>query len=213
MSVQVQLRRDITTNVQANKGALGEVFVDTTVNRLVVQDNVTAGGWPTPITLFVGNSGSTNNSNTGSSAFVNMTPTFTIPANFITAARAFRVTAHLQITTGSTVPILTHRLSLGSTAIGQAGSTTAIMASQTNVGFALQWIFQATAAPGGAVNVQCSIICTPNAGNVTLQNSIAQPVSVATNAAQAVTIATEWTTAGVGTNTITLSQLIVEALN
>ena len=113
MSVQVQLRRDTDANILLNKGAVGEVFVDTTVFRTVVQDNATLGGWPAPITLFVGNNGTVNNSNTGSGAFVNHTPTFTIPANFMVAARAFRLTTHFQLTTGTTVPILAVRLSLG----------------------------------------------------------------------------------------------------
>ena len=114
MSVQVQLRRDTDANILRNKGAVGEVFVDTTVFRTVVQDNATLGGWPAPITLFVGNNGTVNNSNTGFGAFVNHTPTFTIPTNFMVAARAFRLTTHFQLTTGTTVPILAFRLSLGS---------------------------------------------------------------------------------------------------
>ena len=214
MSVQVQLRRDTDANILLNKGAVGEVFVDTTVFRTVVQDNVTPGGWPAPITLFVGNSGSTNNSNTGSGAFVNHTPTFTIPANFMIAARAFRVTAHMQITTGTAVPLLSHRISLGTTVIGTCGSTGAPGTNQTNVGFVIQWIFQATQAPSAASNVQCAVTTSPTGGaNSAQENTTAMPVAVATNAAQALTIATEWATAGTGTNTIALNQFIVEALN
>jgi len=214
LSVQVQLRRDTDANILLNKGAVGEVFVDTTVFRTVVQDNVTPGGWPAPITLFVGNSGSTNNSNTGSGAFVNHTPTFTIPANFMIAARAFRVTAHMQITTGTAVPLLSHRISLGTTVIGTCGSTGAPGTNQTNVGFVIQWIFQATQAPSAASNVQCAVTTSPTGGaNSAQENTTAMPVAVATNAAQALTIATEWATAGTGTNTIALNQFIVEALN
>jgi len=214
MSVQVQLRRDTDANILLNKGAVGEVFIDTTVFRTVVQDNVTPGGWPAPITLFVGNSGSTNNSNTGSGAFVNHTPTFTILANFMIAARAFRVTAHMQITTGTAVPLLSHRISLGTTVIGTCGSTGAPGTNQTNVGFVIQWIFQATQAPSAASNVQCAVTTSPTGGaNSAQENTTAMPVAVATNAAQALTIATEWATAGTGTNTIALNQFIVEALN
>jgi hypothetical protein len=201
MSVQVQLRRDTYANVAANHGAAGEVFVDTTNQRLVVQDGATAGGFPAPVTLFVGNGGSTNNSNTGSGAYVNHTPTFTIPANFMVAARAFRLTAHFQITTGTTVPILTVRLSFGSTVICTVGNTLSPMAAgQTNAQVAVQWIFQATQAPSASSNVQCA-------------TTTAMPVAVASNAAQVLTVATEWATAGAGTNTIGLNQLIVEALN
>jgi hypothetical protein len=214
MSVQVQLRRDTDANILLNKGAVGEVFVDTTVFRTVVQDNATLGGWPAPITLFVGNNGTVNNSNTGSGAFVNHTPTFTIPANFMVAARAFRVTAHMQMTTGSTAPVLSQRISLGAAVIGQCGGATLSPASQTNVGFILQWIFQATAAPSGSTNVQCSLVAGGlGATNVNQLSTTAQPVVVATNAAQVLTIATQWATAGAGTNTIGLNQLFVEALN
>lgn len=45
MSVKVQLRRDVAANVAAFTGAQGEVIVDTTNNRLVVQDGATAGGF------------------------------------------------------------------------------------------------------------------------------------------------------------------------
>jgi Major tropism determinant N-terminal domain len=215
MSVQVQLRRDTYTNVAANHGAAGEVFVDTTNQRLVVQDGATNGGFPAPITLFVGNGGSTNNSNAGSGAYINHTPTFTIPANFMIAARAFRVTAHFQLTTGSTAPILTARLLLGSTVISSVGNTLiGPLANLTNVQFALQWIFQATQAPGASSNVQCAPIEYTNiAPAASTVSATAMPVAVATNAANAVTIATEWATAGAGTNTIGLNQLIVEALN
>jgi hypothetical protein len=191
------------------------VFVDTTVYRTVVQDGMTAGGWPAPITLFVGNGGSTNNSNTGSGAFINMTPTFTIPANFMIAARAFRLTAHFQLTTGTAVPILTVRLSLGSAVIATIGNPTAGPgANQTNAQVAIQWIFQATQAPSASSNVQCSVIENTNiAANSSTTSQTAMPVAVATNAAQAVTITTEWATAGTGTNTIALNQFILEALN
>lgn len=45
MSVQVQLRRDTLTNVLANHGALGEVFVSTDTHGLFVQDGATIGGF------------------------------------------------------------------------------------------------------------------------------------------------------------------------
>jgi hypothetical protein len=212
MSVQVQLRRDTYANVAANHGAAGEVFVDTTNQRLVVQDGATNGGFPAPVTLFVGNGGSTNNSNTGSGAFVNHTPTFTIPTNFMIAARAFRVTAHFQITTGSVAPTIAFRLSLGATAIYTSANSSPA-ASLTNVQFAIQWMFQATQAPGAAANVQCAAINQANGVGVTAVGLTAMPVAVATNAAQGLTIATEWATAGTGTNAIGLNQVIVEALN
>ena len=46
MSTQVQLRRDSAANVAAFTGKPGEVVVDTTNNRLCLQDGATAGGFP-----------------------------------------------------------------------------------------------------------------------------------------------------------------------
>lgn len=46
MSEQLQLRRGTSANVASSTGAQGEVFVDTTNNRLVLQDGATAGGFP-----------------------------------------------------------------------------------------------------------------------------------------------------------------------
>ena len=213
MSVQVQLRRDTTTNVQANKGAVGEVFVDTTVNRLVVQDNATNGGFPTPTALSVQNGGNTNNSNSGSGSDFDHTLAFTIPANFMTAARAFRVTAHFQISTGTAAPTLAHKLKLGSLVLSANAAVTPAN-GLANVQFSFQWIFQATQAPGAAANVQCAELTNPNVGgNLNNLNTIAMPVAIATNAAVVVKVSTIWGSAGTGTNTIALNQLIVEALN
>lgn len=46
MSEQLQLRRGTASQVLAFTGALGETVVDTTNNRLVVNDGSKAGGWP-----------------------------------------------------------------------------------------------------------------------------------------------------------------------
>ncbi len=45
-AVQVQYRRGTASQVGAFTGAQGEMVVDTTNNRVVVQDGATAGGWP-----------------------------------------------------------------------------------------------------------------------------------------------------------------------
>ncbi len=46
MSVQLQLRRGTASQVASFTGAIGELAVDTTNRRLVVNDGVTAGGVP-----------------------------------------------------------------------------------------------------------------------------------------------------------------------
>ena len=45
MSEQLRLRGDIAANVATYTGPSRETVVDTTNNRLVVQDGVTPGGW------------------------------------------------------------------------------------------------------------------------------------------------------------------------
>lgn len=45
-AVQVQYRRGTAAQVASFTGAQGELIVDTTTNRVVVQDGSTAGGWP-----------------------------------------------------------------------------------------------------------------------------------------------------------------------
>jgi hypothetical protein len=46
VSTQVQLRRGTSAQVAAFVGAIGEAVVNTTSSRLVVQDGITAGGFP-----------------------------------------------------------------------------------------------------------------------------------------------------------------------
>jgi len=46
MSEQLRLRGDTATNVAAYTGPARETVVDTTNNRLVLQDGITPGGWP-----------------------------------------------------------------------------------------------------------------------------------------------------------------------
>jgi hypothetical protein len=46
MTEQLQLRRGTATQAATFTGAQGEVIVDTTNNRAIVNDGATAGGWP-----------------------------------------------------------------------------------------------------------------------------------------------------------------------
>ncbi len=46
MSEQLQLRRGTAAQLASFTGAQGEAVVDTTNNRIVVNDGSTAGGWP-----------------------------------------------------------------------------------------------------------------------------------------------------------------------
>ncbi len=152
------------------------------------------------------NGGDANNSSSGSGAFHDHSLTYTVPANFLTANKLLRVTVGLSVTTGSSVPTLTTRLKLGSTAVYQQNGTGIPAASSTGMNLALAFYIQGTAVVGASAPVYSSVINGPNginaAGNY---SSVAQPVNLATNGTLVITFGTQWGSAGTGTNTITLS--------
>lgn len=166
-----------------------------------------------PRTLFVGNSGSTNNSSGGSGSYHSHTPGFTLPAGFITAGRALRVTAHWRITTGSVAIGQRFRLLLGGIAVvelvpGNVG------VNQADRSFSHCFNLQGTAAPGASSPVLASIHGNANGGaNVSVNSAVAQPVNLPTNGTLEIALASQWDAAGTGVYQITLAQLIVEALN
>lgn len=171
-------------------------------------------GWlPAIGALSVKNTGDTNDSSTGSGSDYDHSLTFNLPANFLTSGKALRITNSFRITTGSAAPTLAHKLKAGSTTIGATGAQ-APANNIANDSFAIQWLVQALAAPGGTANVDTSLISVAGAAVSTVNSSSTnQPVALATNGTLALTISTLWATAGTGTNTIQQMQFIVEALN
>lgn len=163
--------------------------------------------------LSVGSSGSVNDSSSGSGAFVNHTPTVSIPASFITTNRVLKVTAMFRFTTGSAAPSLEVRMRLGGTTVVQYGTTTPAN-SLTARAMANEFIVLGLAAPGASANTESLVQGNINLfSSTTILNSVAQPVALATNGALTLDIGTQWNSAGTGTNTVTLMGLIVEALN
>jgi hypothetical protein len=199
---------DFHFKVSANGSAWVDALrLDKTTGLMTHADGVV------PRTLCVQRSGDVNDSSSGSGAYRNYNLTYTIPANFLCAGRALRVTAVIRYATGSAPPVFSHRLLAGSTVLAEIPSGTPA-ASVANRSAGYIFLVQATAAPGSAVNVETSPAGQTNAingGNTS--NNTAQPVALATNGALTLTFATQWATAGTGTNTATLSQFIVEALN
>ena len=173
-----------------------------------------AGIWGTiPQTALVGNSGSTNNSSSGSGAFVNMTPSYSIPANALTSGRAMRITVSLIFTTGAAAPSFNMQLLAGAVVLGQ---TIAIVPASNMSGhtWVTQFIIQALGAPSASTNVTCGIIQQLNSiSNASSGLSTNQPNAVATNSGITLQVSTQWATAGTGTNTVSIDQLIVEYLN
>lgn len=160
-----------------------------------------------------GISGSTNNSSSGSGAFVDHTPTATIPANFLISGRVLRVTALFRFTTGSASPNMNFRLKLGSTVVGQYGPSTPVVNMTTRTG-SVEFMVVSLAAPSGSSNTETTAIGNTNQfASTAFLNSIAQPVALATNGALTLTMGSQWDSAGTGTNTVTLMSLSVVALN
>ena len=166
-----------------------------------------------PRTLSVQNSGSVNDSSSGSGAYVNHTPNFVVPANFLKAARALRITCLFRVTAGSAPPTFEIQLLAGSTVLAHnAPGAPAVGAS--NVQWGIQYFVQAVDAPGASANVECASVANANGvGASNIANTTAMPVALATNGALTLQVATKWSAAGTGTTNITLRQFIVEALN
>jgi hypothetical protein len=97
-AVQVQYRRGTSTQVASFTGAAGEMVVDTTNNRVVVQDGSTAGGWPAPKLAEV----LTNTRSAVSDAnYTALTTDRTVAYTAITAARTVSLPASSSFPTGT----------------------------------------------------------------------------------------------------------------
>jgi hypothetical protein len=138
-AVQVQYRRGTATQVAAFTGAQGELVVDTTNNRVVVQDGATAGGFPaaklTDVGTITGPHGSTvqlgliedlvtcsGGSSVSTAAIPNRAIVFAVSTYVVTAiagASSFNVDATTGASGGT-----------GTTA-GQFGSSLALPQAQT----------------------------------------------------------------------------------
>jgi hypothetical protein len=199
---------DFHFKVSANGSAWVDALrLDKTTGLMTHADGVV------PRTLCVQRSGDTNDSSSGSGAYKDHSLTYTIPANFLKQGRAVRITAHFRMTTGSAVPVCDFQLKAGSTVLAHF-TPNGIPASVTNNQFPLQWLLQAVDLPGAAANVEAAMFGNSNnAGNAICHSDTDMPVALATNGALVLKVATQWATAGTGTNTLTLSQFIVEALN
>jgi hypothetical protein len=155
-------------------------------------------------------SGDTNDSSSGSGAFVNHSLTRSIPAGVIGAGTVVEVTAWGRFTTGTVPTGFSNRLRANSTTtIVQVGpSTPAInLASQT---WSIKYMLVGLAAASASSSVECAQASQGNGyGSATTINSISQPVSLATNAAITFDFGTMWASAGTGPNTFTLMGLDV----
>ncbi len=160
-------------------------------------------------TLSAASGGSTNNSSSGSGAYVTMTPSVSIPANFITTNRLLKIKLFFLFNTGTPTEFR-FNLRLGGTVVAEAiGSTPT--SSMTNRLYMVEIDSIGLAAPSASSNVATAIAGNINAFAVgaTILNQIAQPVALATNGALTLDCQTQWVGAGTGTNTATLTAITV----
>jgi hypothetical protein len=138
---------------------------------------------------------------------------FSVPANFLIANKLLRVTMSYEWTTTSSPPSFRLRMKLNTTNVYD-NSALALAGSMTSRGAGAAFLIQGTAAPGASVNVETAItsIGSRIIGLTTEGNTIAQPVAIATNAAQTLQFSLQLGTATAG-NFVRLRQLIVEELN
>ncbi|MGP0058400.1 MAG: hypothetical protein ACLPID_03820 [Beijerinckiaceae bacterium] len=124
MTEQLQLRRGTATQVDAFTGAQGEVVVDTTNNRAVVNDGSTAGGWPAAKLAEV-----ITNTRTAVSdaAYTALVTDRLIAYTAITAARTITLPAASTYPTGTALTIVDESGSCSATntiTLARAGSDT-----------------------------------------------------------------------------------------
>lgn len=164
-------------------------------------------------TLSCQNNGSTNGSSSGSGAFVQHTPNFTLPANYLIANRALRVSTQFSFTSGSAPPTLDIQIRMGGVVVATFGPGTP-GPSLTNNQFGVMWLIQGTSAPSASSGVFATIMGSNNAfASNTLTSTIANPFLLATNGTLLMETGTKWGSVGTGTTTIQLIQFIVEAIS
>ncbi len=142
-SVQLQLRRDIWSTLSSFVGALGEVLVDTTNNRLVVQDGVTPGGYPAAklsevVTKPLGANGSNIQfgllEGTITCSGATSVSTIVIPANAIVLAVSSYVVTAMTGATSFNVDATTSPSGASGSTSGQFGASLSIAAGTTKSG-------------------------------------------------------------------------------
>ncbi len=165
-----------------------------------------------PRLLFVANTGTVNNSSTGSGSFKTHGITCTIPANFLSSGKVLRAVATWIWTTGTGPIDLQTQIMLGST-VAQQNDLATPTASLTNRAVTHTYYVQAIAAPSASTSVIVSGMSNANANTSTNTGAIAQPITLATNSSLVLDFQSMWASAGTGPNTIQLLQVIVEVLN
>jgi hypothetical protein len=141
-AVQVQYRRGTASQVASFTGAQGELVVDTTNNRVIVQDGATAGGFPaaklTDVGAITGQHGSTVQlgliEDTVTCSGASSVSTATIPNRAIVLAVSTYVITAITGATSYNVDATTSSSGGTGTTAGQFGSSLGVAAGSNNSG-------------------------------------------------------------------------------
>lgn len=160
-------------------------------------------------------SGNTDTLNCPNNTTSDFATTYTIPAKLIRAGKLLRITVGYSLTTSAGAPTINFKLQLGGVAVFTS-STLPTTSAITGRSSAVSFVVQGTAAPGASVAVYtnplnnwfgANAVMTPMGGN-----TVSQPVNLNTAAGLAI-VPGLFCSANTAGNSMTIQQLIVEALN
>lgn len=178
-----------------------------------IWDQLTTGTGTQNIVVSSQSAGDTNNSSSGSGSFFTHDLTYAIPANTITTASVFRISMAYGVTTGSAAPPLRFALRIGGTTVYRSNGATTPSNNLAGANFVICVLLQGTTVPGATAPVYTNPILPIASLTDGSNNNLPQPVNLATNGDLTLTVQSRWDSAGTGVNTITLQQLVVEALS
>lgn len=161
--------------------------------------------------------GNTDAVNCPANTTANFATTYTIPANYLVANKLLRLTMAFNVVATATVPTMGFRLSIGGTSV-YAGTPVASSVT-TGQPLSISFLIQGSAAASGSAAVYthatepagaaASGAFSPWSGGA---SAVVQPVNLATNGTLAIQPIFFCSAATAG-NSMTLQQMIVEALN
>ena len=179
----------------------GQIAYDTTREAPVFNVNG-VGTMRVPGTKCTGANGSTNNSASGSGAFVDHDIVCTVEANHLQANSVFQFCSVFETVSGSSPPALSFDFLAGATALYGNATAYTTVANRTQSG-ALCVITAVQSAPGASVNLWTGNIAPlSHFQDFIASNGVNQPQTAATNASLTFKWRSKWAAVGTGTNTV-----------
>jgi hypothetical protein len=149
--------------------------------------------------------GTTNLSSSGSGTDFAHSLACTLDAATITTGTVVRACAHVTVTTGTSAPLLQFKLKAGSTTLSAPNTAGTVPNSITRTSVVC-FVTMGGAVPGASAATYTALEGFPTEFFYTdLSNSVTQPVTLNTAGTLAWTFVSQWSSAGVGSNVVTLN--------